>query len=88
MYPQEGQLWAGRGNYYAGQRLPDQALPDFDKAIALDPSAPDPYRWRGEILLELKRYPQARADLQKFLQLAPANHPSRSKVERELADIP
>jgi tetratricopeptide (TPR) repeat protein len=88
MYPQEGQLWAGRGNYFAGQRLPNQALPDFDKAIALDPAAPDPYRWRGEILLELKKYPEARADLQKFLQLAPANHPSRSKVERELADIP
>ncbi len=88
MYPQEAQLWAGRGNYYANQRLPDQALPDFNRAILLDPTAPDPYRWRGEALLELKKYPEARADLQKFLQLAPANHPSRDKVERELATIP
>ncbi len=88
MYPQEGQLWAGRGNYFANQRLSDRALPDYNKAIELDPSAVDPYRWRGEILLDLKKYPEARADLQKFLQLAPANHPSRSKVERELAEIP
>lgn len=88
MYPQESQLWAGRGNYFANQRLPDRALPDFNKAIELDPSVVDPYRWRGEAFLQLKQYPQARADLQKFLQLAPANHPSRAKVERELADIP
>lgn len=88
MYPQEGQIWAGRGNYFAGQRLPIRALPDYDKAIALDPSTVDPYRWRGEILLDLKKYPEARSDLKKFLQLAPTNHPSRFKVERELAEIP
>jgi tetratricopeptide (TPR) repeat protein len=88
MYPQEAELWAGRGNYYSNLRLPDQAVPDFNKAIELDPTAPDPYRWRGEALLDLKKYPAARADLQKFLQLAPANHPSRAKVERELADLP
>jgi tetratricopeptide (TPR) repeat protein len=88
LYPQEAQLWAGRGNYFAGQRLPNRAIPDFDKAIALDPTAPDPYRWRGEMLLDLKKYPEARADLQKFLQLAPSNHPSRLKVQRELSGIP
>jgi tetratricopeptide (TPR) repeat protein len=88
MYPQEGGLWAGRGNYFANQRLPNRALPDYNKAIELDQAAADPYRWRGEVLLALKKYPEARADLQKFLQLAPANHPSRSKVERELVEIP
>lgn len=88
MYPQEAQLWAGRGNYYANQRLPDQALPDFTKAIELDPTAPDPYRWRGEALIDLKKYSEARADLQKFMELAPSNDPSRDKVERELASLP
>jgi len=27
---------------------------------------------------------EARADFEKFLQLAPPNHPARSKIEREL----
>jgi tetratricopeptide (TPR) repeat protein len=87
MYPSEGQLWSGRGNYFAGTNDLNKAIADYSKAIELDPRAPDPYRWRGQAYLKEGHSTEARTDYQKFLALAPANHPARSKVERELLVI-
>jgi len=84
MYPAESQIWAGRGNFFAGKGDPAKAIPDYSKAIALDPQNPDPYRWRGLTYQKLGQNVEARADFEKFLQLAPPNHPARSKIEREL----
>lgn len=87
MYPSEAQLWSGRGNYFAGTNELNKAIPDYSKAIELDPRASDPYRWRGQAYVKLGRATEARTDYLKFLALAPANHPARSKVERELQSM-
>ncbi len=84
MYPAESQNWLGRANYFAGKGEPAKAIPDYSKAIALDPQNPDPYRWRGLTYQKLGQNVDARADFEKFLQLAPPKHPARIKIEREL----
>jgi len=51
----------------------DAALETFDKAIAIDPSYPPAYLYRGQVLYELKRdYPRAVVSWERFLSLVPS----------------
>ncbi len=86
-YPTEPQLWNGRANFYVGTGDLAKSLPDFAKSLELDPQAADPYRWRGQVYQKLGRKAEAKADFEKYLQLAPPKNLYRAKVERELQGL-
>lgn len=66
--------------------LTDRATKDLDKAIALDPKYLDAYFFKGYMLYQFEHRPaDAVAPLQKFLQLAPPDHPLRQRVLGVLA---
>jgi len=47
------------------------AWEEFDKAVKIKPDDPDGYFYRGLAALQLKKKEEAKADLQKYLELAP-----------------
>ncbi|MDX2139744.1 MAG: tetratricopeptide repeat protein [Chloroflexota bacterium] len=52
----------------------DRALADFDRAIEIAPDYADAYYWRGILYASVpdaSARPQARADFERYLQLAP-----------------
>ena len=64
----------GVGNYYLPAQLgggPGVAIPDFQKAIQLDPKNAEAYLWLGISLRQSNKEAEARAALAKSLQLAP-----------------
>lgn len=76
-----------------------EALKYFEKAVARFPQAPESYNYRAHALIELvnaqkdpkdperiARLEQIKADLTKFLQLAP-NSPDADYVKKLLADV-
>jgi tetratricopeptide (TPR) repeat protein len=74
-----GFLYRGMAYYYqatyrrGGRQLKpealDQALPDFGRAIALDPGLAEAYLRRGQVLSLRRRYEEAVRDLDKAIQL-------------------
>ncbi len=67
--------------------LTDRATKDLDKAIALDPKYLDAYFFKGYMLFAFEHRPaDAVAPLQRFLLLAPTNHPLRQRVLDVLDD--
>lgn len=55
------------------QQKPEEAVAYLGKSIAADPSFADGYFQRGLAYLGLQKNAEARADLQKFLELAPSD---------------
>lgn len=53
------------------QNKPSEAIAYFDKAIMLFPAGADAYYYRGITKLQLSKNDEAKADLSKFLSLAP-----------------
>ena len=53
------------------QKKPEEALPWFEKAIAKFPDSPDAYYYRGITQLQLGKNDLAKADLTKFVAMAP-----------------
>lgn len=69
---------------YLEQKILPEALVCCDRAIALMPQVPQEYRDRALVYYGLQRPPEALADLQHFLELAPED-PTASPA-RELAE--
>ena len=67
------------------QKKPEDALPWFDKAITRFPQAPDAYYYRGITQLQLGKNDLAKADLTKFLAMAP-NAPE-AKTAKGILDM-
>jgi tetratricopeptide (TPR) repeat protein len=68
-------------------RLVERALEDLNAANKLAPEYLDPYFFKGYTLLNLADKPnQAVPALQRFLQLAPSDHPLREQVLGVLAE--
>jgi tetratricopeptide (TPR) repeat protein len=62
----------------------DQALETFDRVLAIDPSYPPVLLYRGQILLESKRNPQAAIQSwEKFMAVAPPGE-DRDRVAKLL----
>lgn len=74
---------AARGSEAGPQReaLVEEALGWFDRALALDDGYEDAYVFRGLVRLDVLGDPAAAVgDLQRFLALAPSDHPMRAAV--------
>jgi tetratricopeptide (TPR) repeat protein len=75
----------GVGNYYLPQQLgggPELAMKDFNKAIELDPKAPDSYLWLGLALRKLHRNNEARQAFQKAIDLDPQRIWLKEQLEK------
>lgn len=73
------------GVLFMNQKKNDEAEGYFSKAIGVAPGQFDGYYYRGLARVGLHRYPEARADLQKVVELAPAES-SEAKEARQLLD--
>jgi tetratricopeptide (TPR) repeat protein len=70
-FPLDAALWSNRGNVRVSQNKLKDSLTDFDRAIELAPTAPDPYLNRGAALEGLGRWQDAIASYNKVLELNP-----------------
>lgn len=75
------------GRDYASRlgKLLDEAGRSFDKAVELDPESSNAYLWRGILRRDSGCFEQARADLERALELAKPD--SRQNVQAYLNDI-
>jgi tetratricopeptide (TPR) repeat protein len=48
----------------------DQATAAYDAALRIDPDYTDPFLWRGEALVKLRRYPEAAQSYDRYLEHA------------------
>ncbi|MEB3357415.1 MAG: tetratricopeptide repeat protein [Synechococcales bacterium] len=70
-FPDTAALWSNRGNARVSQNKLEEAIADYNRAIELDPTAPDPYLNRGTALEGLERWDEAIADYNRVLELDP-----------------
>ncbi|MBC7822506.1 MAG: tetratricopeptide repeat protein, partial [Candidatus Parcubacteria bacterium] len=70
-FPDNAAAWSNRGNARVSQNKLDSAIADFNKAMELAPSAPDPYLNRGAALEGLGQWNAAIADYNHVLELDP-----------------
>jgi tetratricopeptide (TPR) repeat protein len=69
------------------RRQADHAMILFARAIARFPESPDAYFYRGLIELQTQKTAEAKADLEKFVALAPANAPQLAQAKELLGKI-
>jgi len=75
----------GVGNYYLPAQVgggPKVAIPDFRKAIALDPKNAEAYLWLGIALRQDKQEAEARRALAKSLELNPARVWTKQQLDK------
>ena len=70
-FPNNAEIWSNRGNARASQMKLQDALADYEQAIALAPEAPDPYLNRGATLENMGRWEEAIADYNRVLAIDP-----------------
>jgi len=83
----DGHLSQGVGNYYLPAAFGggvDLAIRDFQKAVRLDPKSAEAYLWLGIALRKAGRNAEARAALQKSLDL----NPNRVWAKKQLDKTP
>src|SRR5262249_25484564 len=68
------------------QQKPEEAIGYLSRAIALDPAFLDGYFQRGLAYIGLNRMAEARADLQKVIELAPTS-PQAETARKGLAQL-
>ncbi|HVB38566.1 MAG TPA: tetratricopeptide repeat protein [Vicinamibacterales bacterium] len=67
-------------------KKPDDAMTYFDKTITLFPNFADAYYYRGITNLQLEHNQEGKADLEKFVQMAP-NAPEAATAKQILAGL-
>lgn len=68
---QDPGVYVNFGVLLVNQKKPADAWGYFDQAVRVAPTDADSYFYRGLTALQLKRKPEAKADLEKYLELAP-----------------
>ncbi|MDE3154567.1 MAG: tetratricopeptide repeat protein [Acidobacteriota bacterium] len=66
------------------QKQPEGAMEYFNKTIARFPDFPDAYYYRGITNLQLEHNDAAKADLEKYIQIAPSNAPEIATAKKML----
>lgn len=66
-------VYTNLGILFLNQQSPDDALTYFTKAVELDAARGESYYYRGLAYVQLKKYSEAKADLQRVVELAPAS---------------
>lgn len=87
--PDNPALWSNRGNTRVSQNHLNEAIADYDRAIALAPDLPDAYLNRGAAYEGLKRWTEAIADYDRVLELSPqdaAAYNNRGNARAGLGD--
>lgn len=69
------------------ERKQAEAIVWFDRVIARFPAHPDAYYYRGITYLSLQKTAEAKADLQKFIAIAPADAPELATAKKILETI-
>ena len=64
-----------------------KALEDYQKAVTLDPNYPDVHRDLGLLYTDMGSRVEARKELGRYLELAPADAKDRKKVEKDLRKL-
>lgn len=80
-------LFLNAGIALVNERKHAEAVVWFDKAIARFPQHPDGYYYRGITNLSLAKTAEAKADLQKYVSMAPADAPELATAKQILATI-
>jgi len=78
-------LARGVGNYYLPEAMgggPSVALPDFRKAVALDPASAETYLWLGLALRKQHHNAEAREAFTKAVDLAPGRIWIKQQLEK------
>ena len=65
----------------------EEALPWFDKAVTRFPAYPDGYYYRGISHLSLGKTAEAKADLEKYVSIAPADAPEVATAKKILETL-
>lgn len=65
----------------------DEAVQWFDKVVIGFPGHPDGYYYRGITYLSLGKTPEAKADLEKYVSLAPADAPELATAKKILESL-
>jgi hypothetical protein len=66
---------------------PDLAMQALDPTVGRFPQAPDPYYYRAMAELQLQQMDKAKADLEKFLAIAPPGSPEIDPAKTMLEQI-
>ncbi len=69
------------GTLYYNKKRPAEAEENFSKAIAKKPDLAEAYYYRGLARFQLKRLPEAKADLQKYIELDPSGKDAETAKE-------
>ena len=80
-------LFLNAGIALINERKHAEAVPWFDKAIARFPQHPDGYYYRGIANLSLAKSAEAKADLEKYVSIAPKDAPELATAKQILATI-
>lgn len=70
-----------RGNCHLGNRQAGLAAEDYRKAISLAPQEAAPHYYLAGLFLSKNDLPNAVTEWEKFLELAPPDHPERASIE-------
>jgi tetratricopeptide (TPR) repeat protein len=81
--PGYASAYENRGNTYVRQGQAERALPEFDRAMKLKPGAMTVYNNRAAAYFQLRRFPEAAADLETCRQLGGQPHPGLVKALAE-----
>ena len=75
------------GIVFLNKKNPTGAWEQFDKAVKMKPEDPDGYFYRGSPRCKLKKKAEAKADLQKYVDLAPTGpRPPTRKIFKSIKE--
>ena len=80
-------MFLNAGIALVNERKHAEAIAWFDKAIARFPQHPDGYYYRGIAHVSLGKSAEAKADLQKYVSMAPPDAPELATAKQILASI-
>lgn len=86
--PRDASILVALGVAYRGKKKYDEARGAYEKALEVDPRNADALWNLGVLYMDFQDSPaKARAPLERFLKVAPGNHPKRADAKSRLSEI-